>query len=138
MTKTYQVERQAPLTGAQVEALREAVGWDRMTGMYDLILNRTYTHFSVMEASQLIGFVNVISDGIGDAFLVDLMVHPDFQHQGIGQALVKQAVAELRADGVQLIQVTFEPELESFYRACGFHIVKAGVIDTKPGRASGA
>jgi ribosomal protein S18 acetylase RimI-like enzyme len=131
MTKTYQVERHAPVTGAQIEALREAVGWDRMAGMYDLILSRSYTHFSVRDNIQLVGFVNVISDGIGDAFLVDLMIHPDFQRRGIGQALVKQAAAELKADGLRFIQVTFEPELESFYRACGFHhMTRAGLIDT--------
>jgi ribosomal protein S18 acetylase RimI-like enzyme len=130
LPQTFLVQRDAPLTGAQIEDLRVAVGWDRMAGRYDRILVRAYSYFSISQTNQLLGFVNVISDGIGDAFLVDLMVHPDFQRVGIGRALVIEAVVQLKADGLRCIQVIFEPELEAFYQACGFHILKAGIIDT--------
>ena len=124
------VKRNAELSGTQIEDLRVAVGWDRMEGYYDRILARSYAHFSVhQESGGLIAFVNVISDGIADAFLVDLMVHPDWQGRGIGQALVNRAIEELRADGIRAIEVIFEPHLESFYRACGFHLMQSGVID---------
>ena len=62
-------------------------------------------------------------------FLVDLLVHPDFQGKGLGRRLVAEAVAQLTADGIKCIQVTFNPEHEAFYRSCGFHIFKAGIID---------
>ncbi|MGQ9630397.1 MAG: GNAT family N-acetyltransferase [bacterium] len=129
MSVTHQIVRQAPITGAQIEALRAAVGWDSMRGTYDRILARSYTHFSVADGARLIGFVNVISDGIADAFLVDLMVHPDFQRRGIGRALISRAIEDLSADGIRCIQAIFDPNLEPFYRKCGFHIVKAGIID---------
>ena len=130
MKRFYQIQQGARLTGAQIEELRVAVGWDRMQGKYDLILARSYTHYSIMDDSHLIGFVNVISDGVADAFLVDLMIHPDFQHQGIGKALITHAINDLKARDIRCIQLTFAPELEPFYQACGFHIVKAGIIDT--------
>ena len=129
MDRHYHIVRQARLTGAAIEDLRVTVGWDRMAGYYDRILTRSYTHFSVSDGPCLIGFVNVISDGIGDAFLVDLMVHPAFQHQGLGQALVTRAIEGLTADGIRCIQVIFDPVLEPFYRRCGFQIVQAGIID---------
>jgi ribosomal protein S18 acetylase RimI-like enzyme len=131
MNKVYCVVRQAPLSGTQVEDLRSSVGWDGMQGKYDQILAQSYTHFSVTDNARLIGFVNVISDGVADAFLVDLMVHPAFQHQGIGKALITYAINDLREDGIRFIQVIFDPELESLYRECGFHIVKAGIIDSE-------
>jgi N-acetylglutamate synthase-like GNAT family acetyltransferase len=131
MKRSYHIVRQALISGIQIEDLRSAVGWESMPATYDSILVHSYTHFSIMDQAALIGFVNVISDGIGDALLVDLMVHPDYQHQGLGKALVIQAINDLRADGIQLIQVVFEPELEAFYRECGFHIVKAGIIDNR-------
>jgi GNAT superfamily N-acetyltransferase len=130
MKKVYQIQRGAYLNGAQIEELRVAVGWDRMQGKYDLILARSYAHYSIADDSHLIGFVNVISDGVADAFLVDLMVHPDFQHQGIGKALIAHAINDLKAEGIRCIQSIFAPELEPFYQVCGFHIVKAGIIDT--------
>ncbi len=131
MSIPYPIHRNAPLHGKQVEDLRVAIGWDRMDGYYDRILPRSYAYFSVdNENSDLIAFVNVISDGIADAFLVDLMVHPDYQGKGIGQALVNQAIDALRSDGIRAIEVIFEPHLEGFYKACGFHILESGFIDT--------
>lgn len=127
-------ERQAPLTGVQIEELRVAVGWDKMSGFYDRILAKSYTHFSVCNNNILIGFVNVISDGIGNAFLVDLMVHPDYQAQGLGQAIVKHAIQSLKMDGIRAIEVIFDDHLVPFYRSCGFHIMKSGIIDTWVGK----
>jgi ribosomal protein S18 acetylase RimI-like enzyme len=72
-----------------------------------------------------------LSDGIGNAFLVDLVVHRDYQRDHIGTAIVKQAVRDLTDDGVQCIEVTFNPENEAFYKSIGFHIFKAGIIDNK-------
>ncbi|HXV43256.1 MAG TPA: GNAT family N-acetyltransferase [Anaerolineae bacterium] len=135
MSKTYQILRQATLIGTQVEDLRSAVGWDRMQGKYDQILAQSYAHFSVFDNSRLIGFVNVISDGVADAFLVDFMVHPDFQRRGIGKALITHVIKSLKADGLRFIQVIFGAELESFYRECGFHIVRAGIIDSEFNKA---
>jgi GNAT superfamily N-acetyltransferase len=131
MDPTRTISRNAKISGKQIADLRVAVGWDRMEGYYDRILAQSYAHFSVHgDDGSLIAFVNVISDGIGDAFLVDLMVHPDDQGKGIGQALITQAINDLRADGIRAIEVIFEPHLESFYRACGFHIMQSGIIDT--------
>jgi GNAT superfamily N-acetyltransferase len=123
------VHRDEPVTAKEIEDLRAAVGWERMENKYDRILANSYAHFTVRSEGRLIGFVNVISDGIGDAFLVDLMAHPSAQRRGIGRALVTSAIAELTRDGIKCIQVTFDPELENFYRECGFHIFSGGIID---------
>ena len=130
MDNGYQIRR-APseLTGLEIESLREAVGWPRNAGQYGDIIANSYTNFCIRAEGRLIAFVNVISDGIGNACLVDLMVHPDLQHRGIGRALVRCAVHDLAADGIQQIQTTFPPALERFYQKCGFHILKAGVVD---------
>ena len=126
----YQIERDKPVATAEIEDLRCAVGWDRFEDKYDQILSNSYIHFTVHDADRLIGFLNVISDGIGDAFLLDLMVAPDFQRRGIGKTLVKNAVMDLTDDGIRCIHVTFAPNLEGFYRKCGFPIFSAGIIDT--------
>ena len=132
MNPTYSIKRNANLAGKEVEDLRAAVGWDPMEGHYDRILRRSYTHFSAHENDgRLIAFVDVISEGIADAFLVDLMVHPDYQGKGVGKAMVIQAIEALRADGIIAIEVVFESHLEPFYRACGFHIMQSGFIDTR-------
>ena len=131
MKTEYSILRDEAVKSEEINTLRASVGWDHENGSYDTILKRTYTHYTVQAQGKLIGFLNVLSDGIGDALLVDIMVHPDFQTKGIGSEMVRQAVRDLSADGVQCIQVTFNPEFESFYRKIGFHILKAGIIDNK-------
>jgi ribosomal protein S18 acetylase RimI-like enzyme len=101
-----------------------------MAGYYDRILANTYAQFSVQSTGRLIAFVNVLSDGLADAFLVDLMVDPAFQGHGLGQALVRHATEALKEDGIRCIELIFEPRLEAFYRRCGFTILSSGIIDT--------
>lgn len=126
------VIRQAYPPASAVDALRAAVGWDPSPIPYDRLLDASYTHFSVHSGSRLVAFLSVISDGVCDALLVDIMVHPEFQRRGLGQALVRKAVHDLISDGIGFIQVVFEPRLEPFYLSCGSEITKAGVIDRHP------
>jgi len=131
MNASYQVEKDQPVTLDEINTLRSSVGWDLVDETYNQVLERGYTHYSVRVRGQLVGFVNVLSDGIGNAFLVDLVIHRDHQRDRIGTAVVKRAVRDMTDDGVQCIEVTFNPENESFYRSIGFHIFKAGIIDNK-------
>ena len=131
MTPDLSILRNAALTGDQVAHLRAAVGWDARPGPCARALAHAYAHWSAWEGGELVAYVSAISDGVGDAFLVDLMVHPDRQRRGVGRALVRRAVADLTADGIQCVQAVFIPELEPFYRACGFHILRAGMIDNR-------
>ena len=127
-----EIIRQGPVCPREIEDLREAIGWDRSEGTYEDILKRHYAYYTVREADgRLIGYLSVLSDGISDAFLLDLMVHPDYQRQGIGKQLVQTAIQDMKKEGIRCVQVTFNPELEEFYTRCGFHIFKGGIIDFK-------
>ena len=109
---------------------RRSVG-DRMEGKFERILNGLYGHYCVRSGERLVGFVSVISDGVADALLVDLLVHPDFQGKGLGTELVRRVISDLTADGIRSIQVIFNPSLRGFYSRFGFHIVSAGIIDNE-------
>lgn len=126
-----QVAREASVTDEEIGALRATVGWDHEPGTYDRVLKGVYTYFVARDGERLVGFVSVISDGVADAFLVDLIVHPDYQNRGIGAQLVKNAVRYAKSLGIQCVQVTFNKENEDFYRKCGFHIFGGGIIDFK-------
>ena len=127
-----EIMHQGPVRPREIEDLRETVGWDRSEGTYRDILKRHYAYYTVREADgRLIGYLSVLSDGISNAFLLDLMVHPDYQRQGIGKEFVQTAIRDMKKDGIRCVQVTFDPELEEFYARCGFHIFKGGIIDFK-------
>lgn len=131
MTVEYRVLRNQPIEPHEIESLRTLVGWDKMEGKYQRILPKLYTYYSVRIENELVGFLSILSDGVADAFLLDLMVHPNHQRKGIGTTLVKQAIGDTKSEGIDCIQVTFNPELESFYKKFDFHIFEAGIIDNK-------
>jgi GNAT superfamily N-acetyltransferase len=122
--------RDGPVDPREIEDLREAVGWDRCEGFYERVLRRHYAYYTARAGdAALSGYVSVLSDGIADAFLLDLMIHPKHQKAGLGSSLVRRAVADMKEAGVLSVQVTFTDHLEAFYAQCGFHIFKGGIID---------
>ena len=78
---------------------------------------------------QLVGFVNVAWDGGAHAFILDTVVTPELQREGIGLALVHHAADQAKRAGCHWLHVDFEPDLEGFYLdACGFSATSAGLI----------
>lgn len=125
-----EIVRDGPVEPVEIEALRAAVGWDAGEGRYAEILKRHFTYYTVRaEDGRLIGYVSILSDGIADAFLLDLMVHPDFQGRQIGRRLVKRGIRDMKEAGIQCVQVTYDERLRGFYASCGFHLFGGGVID---------
>lgn len=126
------IERDAPVQPGEIADLRQAVGWDRSEETYDRTLPRHCTHYTARDAdNRLVGYMSVLSDGVSDAFLLDLTVHPECRKKGLGTRIVRRAIRDLRDAGVRCVQVTFADDLEPFYAQCGFHIFKGGIIDFK-------
>ena len=118
----------AEVTDAEIVELKKAVGWDYDSGIYEHVLKGVHTYFIARDKEKLVGFISVISDGVADVFLVDLMVHPAYQKQGLGKKIVHQAVKYSKSIGVQCVHVTFNQTEEEFYRKCGFHIFGGGIV----------
>lgn len=86
----------------------------------------------VRRSGKLIGFVNVAWDGGAHAFILDAMVPPAFQRQGIAKNLIAEAVARVKQTSCEWLHVDFEPHLRPFYLgACGFQPTDAGLIPTR-------
>ncbi len=127
-----EITRDGLIVPKEIEDLRETVGWDKSEGNYEQILVRNYTYYTVRnEEGLLCAYLSVLSDGVADAFLLDLIVRPQYQHKGIGTQLVHRAISDMKTAGVQCVHVTFADHLEPFYEHCGLHIFKAGIIDFK-------
>ncbi len=128
----HEIIRDGRVAPEEIEDLREAVGWDRCEGTYSSILKQHYTYYVVRgEDGRLIGYMSILSDGISDAFLLDLMVHPDVEREQIGSRLVKRGIRDMKDAGIRYVQVTFNENLRDFYARCGFHIFGGGCIDFK-------
>ena len=78
---------------------------------------------------ELVGFVNVLWDGLVHAWLQDTMVATRSRGEGIGTGLVARARLAAKAAGCEYLHVDFDEHLGPFYfDACGFTPSSAGLI----------
>lgn len=81
------------------------------------------------DDGRLVGFVNVVWDGLVHAWLQDVMVEPGAQRGGVGIGLVRCATQGSRAAGCEWLHADFDPEHTAFYiDACGFEPARAGLL----------
>lgn len=108
--------------------LREAVGWNRMECVYENL--DSYYHISVYDNERLVGYIDSVSNGATDAYIQDLMVHPDYQRRGVGTELMNRMIAALKQRHIYMITVVFEEDLKPFYRRFGFWDMLCGQMQT--------
>ncbi|MBF4632755.1 GNAT family N-acetyltransferase [Clavibacter michiganensis subsp. phaseoli] len=80
----------------------------------------------------LVGFVNIIWDGLVHAFVEDTAVALRARRRGIGACLIDTARQHAAAAGCEWLHVDFEDHLRDFYlNACGFTSTNAGLIQLR-------
>ncbi|MGP6140448.1 GNAT family N-acetyltransferase [Jeotgalibaca sp. A127] len=103
--------------------VQESVGWTGYTDYPEImkkLLSGALTHMSAWDGDELVGLVRAVGDGCYILYIQDILVHPDYQRQGIGQILVKR-VLETAKDMRQIILTTDNTEKTTlFYRSVGF------------------
>jgi GNAT superfamily N-acetyltransferase len=115
----------------ELDALSVAVGWSPFGVDYAAALDGyAVTTSAWTSAGRLVGWTSVVSDHVRHAFLLDVMVHPDFQRRGIGRQLVHRAIDAMRAEGVTAFHVDCAPDRAGFYERCGFKMCAGGWLDT--------
>ncbi len=70
-----------------------------------------------VSSAQVVGFVTALSDGVLSAYLPLLEVLPEYRGRGIGSALVRRVLQRL--EGLYMVAVTCDAELQSFYARFG-------------------
>ena len=125
----------APVSPAALADLRQAVGWNRMQrDLADPRLRNAF-HLCAFNGERLVGYVAVVGNGVTDAYIQDVMVHPDYQHQGIGTQLMERILARLEAEGLYMVSVVYgEATLAPFYEKFGFTTMLCGQREMRPGR----
>jgi len=77
---------------------------------------------------DLVGFVNVVTDGGVHAWLQDVVVEPELQGREIGKTMIEVATKKSGDAGCEWLHVDFDDELSPFYfDRCGFQPTSAGL-----------
>lgn len=97
--------------------------WERLTADHSL------GWVTARDGDVLVGFVNVLWDGLVHAWLQDTMVAVAARGHDVGTGVVAVARAQAREAGCEWLHVDFDDHLRSFYfDACGFRPTTAGLI----------
>ena len=103
--------------------LYQAVGWTNYTYQPDMLkqaLSHSLAIYLAFDVEKIVGLIRLVGDGFSSVFVQDLIVLPNYQCQGIGSALMKQALGDFKeAYQVQLATEQTEKNL-GFYRSMGF------------------
>lgn len=76
------------------------------------------------KTGRAIAMGRVLSDGVSDGYIQDLVVLPEYRKSGIGSRIVLTLVKKCREKGLMWIALIAEPESDSFYTSLGFEEMK--------------
>lgn len=103
--------------------LYQAVGWTNYTHQPEMLeqaLSHSLAMYLAFDGEKIVGLIRLIGDGFSSVLVQDLIVLPIYQRQGIGSALMKEAL-EAYNDVYQVQLVTEQTERTlGFYRSMGF------------------
>jgi len=117
----YSITKDLPR--ADVLALYRAAGWfgpfDPAPELDAMISNSFAVSTAFDSAGRLVGMARALSDGVSDAYILDVVVDPAHRSQGVGRTIVKRLAEHLASFGIDWIVCVGVPGTEAFYRAAG-------------------
>ena len=75
----------------------------------------------------MIGFARATSDHAFNATIWDVVVDPKYQGRGLGKALMKYAISQLRSADISNITLFADPQVVKFYQRLGFMLDPEGI-----------
>lgn len=107
----------------EILGLYARLGWTNYTDNPEMLRNAYLNSLKIYGAyvdDKLVGIIRAVGDGFSVLFIQDLLVHPDFQRNGIGTLLLKRMLKEYE-NVYQMHLITEDSEKTiSFYKSLGF------------------
>ena len=109
----------------EIADLYRAGGWwkeEYDPAALDSLIQGSFSFAVAVEKNtgKAIGMGRVLSDGVSDGYIQDLVVLPDYRQSGIGREMVSVLVEQCIQSGVTWIALIAEPGTETFYLPLGF------------------
>ena len=112
------------ITLVDVSPIYEAVGWTNYTQNPEMLevayKNSLHVLAAFNEKGILVGVLRAVGDGASILFIQDILVYPEYQHQGIGTKLLQETLEKYK--NVYQIQLATDDSTKtvSFYESNGF------------------
>ncbi|MEX1514396.1 GNAT family N-acetyltransferase [Enterococcus sp. C46] len=113
----------------EISELYKSVGWTHYTkdtARLEKAFEQSESLIKRNGEGKIIGVVRWITDCATIAFIQDILIHPRYQRQGIGKALLNEVLEKITSYGlVQIELLTDDTEkTKKFYESVGFVQVK--------------
>ncbi len=105
--------------------LYQSVGWINYTENPDMLANAYRNSLKVYGAYQgekLLGIIRVVGDGYSVIFIQDILIYPQFQHKGIGTALLRRILEEYKNVYQMHLLTDYTNQTVGFYKSLGFNM----------------
>lgn len=124
---TLVLSRDREIDLIELEQLCDAVGWSRRpirrvrrALQNSLLVVGLWRHDPRLP--KLVGFARCTGDGIVDATIWDVAVHPLYQGAGLGKQLMVFVLDALRGQQVERVSLFADPGVVDFYSAQGWEL----------------
>lgn len=110
--------------------LYDCEGWNDVLNiskqsLQQAMMNSWYV-VSAYDEHRIIATGRIISDGVINAYLCGLVVHPDYRNRGVGTEIVRRLVEKGRSCHLH-IELFTESENIPYYRKLGFEQFATGM-----------
>lgn len=125
MSKDFEIKLVKYWPEKEIMELYKSGGWWKdsydPSGIKSLI-NGSFAFAVVVDkkTKKAIGMGRIISDGVSDAYIQDLVIHHDFRSKGIGKKLTKFLLDYCVSKNLHWIGLIAEPDQDGFYSKIGF------------------
>ncbi|MFI5303195.1 MAG: GNAT family N-acetyltransferase [Nitrospiria bacterium] len=111
-----------------LKELYQYAPWARDRNLSDIkkALTNSTLVISAWDRDQLVGFARVLSDKVFRATIWDVIVHPDYQKQGIGSILIEKIISHPLLKKVD--RFWLNTKYPQFYEKFGFGRSKEGML----------
>ncbi len=120
-----------PFDLIELEQLLQAVGWGRrplrrVKRALDNSLLKVGLWQHDPKFPRLIGFARCTGDGIIDATIWDVAIHPVYQGFGLGKELMSYILQSLTRKEIERVYLFADPGVVSFYKRQGWQLEPKG------------
>lgn len=119
----YTISEQNP-SFEDYQALHQTTGWNAKglytyDQLYQAICSSWYS-VSIYDEHTFVGYGRIISDGIYQTFICDVMVHPGYQRKGVGTTVMETLMTHCKNTNIKWIQLSCAKGKQPFYQQLGF------------------
>jgi len=108
---------------ALLELFHAAAFWAKHRTTEDMAIAIANSHpvVTVHDGDRLVGFARATSDGVYRATVWDVVVHPDYQGEGLGRKLVETVLMHPHVRNVERVYLMTTHQ-QAFYERIGFKV----------------